>query len=432
VLSFNISCNTVVQIACVGLCCEWICVFLNKDRRLGAKMRDKKQHKYFLAAIVLMIIPISGLAIDIYVPSLPAVANYFSITNKLAQLTITTYMIGLGLMQLVAGSIADSYGRRLPYVIAMSIFILATLLIPFSQSISQLLVLRFVQGMSVALTVVPIRSVISDLFEGKDLQKMLTYLTIAWSIGPIIAPALGGYLQQYLGWKSNFYFLAGYSTLIFIVSLVYLPETTLFKHPFLLKETLKRYTGMLGNTVFLSGLLMDGLLYSLLILFSVIGPFLVQKQLGYSSIVYGHVSLLLGFSWFLGNILNRFLIDVSLYLKVQTALWIILLMIVMMLLLTHYVALDLNSIIPPLVIIFLCGGLIFPNYFTRAIHVYRESSAGAGAIFSSFVFFIASLGSYLGSLLPANNIIPMGMIYLLLTLMCIIIFYVDTWKQKQH
>src|SRR3990167_8630946 len=113
------------------------------------------KHKYFLATLALLVIPISGLSIDIYVPSLPAVSHYFNVEKALVQLTITTYMMGLGIMQLFAGSVSDSFGRRKPFLIAMLIYILATLLVPYSRNIHDLLILRAIQGMAVALTVVP-------------------------------------------------------------------------------------------------------------------------------------------------------------------------------------------------------------------------------------------------------------------------------------
>src|SRR3990167_334963 len=127
------------------------------------------QNKYFLATLALLVIPISGLGIDIYVPSLPAVSDYFGVEKALVQLSITTYMLGLSLLQLFAGGISDSFGRRKPFLVAMFIFVIASFCVPFSQDIYQLLFLRLMQGMTVALTVVPMRSVISDLFDGREL-----------------------------------------------------------------------------------------------------------------------------------------------------------------------------------------------------------------------------------------------------------------------
>ena len=124
-----------------------------------------QQNRYLLAILALFVTPISGLAIDIYVPSLPAVGHYFGVSAALVQLSITVYMIGLGVMQLFAGGISDSFGRRKPFLYSMFAFIIATLLIPHAHTINQLLLLRLLQGILIAIVVVPIRSVISDLFD---------------------------------------------------------------------------------------------------------------------------------------------------------------------------------------------------------------------------------------------------------------------------
>ncbi len=153
----------------------------------------------FFALLAILIVPLSGLAVDIYAPSLPTISHYFNVNKASAQLSITSYMAGIGLMQLFAGAVSDSYGRKKPFLFATLIFLLATLIIPASQNIYQLISLRFIQGVTVALTIVPMRSVIPDLFEGKELHKWMNYMVMAWSLGPIIAPVIGGYLQQYFG-----------------------------------------------------------------------------------------------------------------------------------------------------------------------------------------------------------------------------------------
>src|SRR5579872_1147223 len=95
---------------------------------------DVSINKYFLVYLSFFIIPISGLAIDIYVPSLPSVMHYFNVDAALTQLSITIYMVGLGISQLFAGAISDSFGRKKPFLIAMFIFIIATTCVPFLQT----------------------------------------------------------------------------------------------------------------------------------------------------------------------------------------------------------------------------------------------------------------------------------------------------------
>lgn len=385
---------------------------------------------YLFAAIALFIIPISGLSIDIYVPSLPAVSHYFQVNKSLVQLSITTYMIGLGIMQLFAGGISDSFGRKKPFLIAMSIFIVASLFIPSVKNINQLLFLRFIQGTAVALTVVPMRAVFSDLFEGRELLKWMSYMTMAWSLGPIIAPAIGGYLQHYFGWKMNFYFLATYSIIGFLLVLIYIPETSRHYHPFHLGQILKRYISIFFHKEFALGLFIDSLLYSTIILFSVVGPFLIQTILHYSAIEFGRVSFLLGLAWFLGTMTNRIFLDIPLNSKAIFCFWSMLFISLMGLGIALFIPMNIYNIVIPILIFLWLGGTIFPNYFAKSVSLFPKTTASANALFGSFVFLISGISSGFGALLKTNNQIALMVAYVVLISLCLTIFYLDKSKEN--
>ena len=411
---------------------KWMNLLRSKDKNFipitiesgileGVMQSTQLINKYRIVSIALLILPISGLSIDIYVPSLPAVSNYFGVDKAAVQLTITTYMIGLGLMQLFAGGISDSYGRQKPMFYSLGIYILSTLFIPFAHNINQLLALRFIQGATVGLTVVPMRSVFSDLFEGRELQKMMIYSTMVWSIGPIIAPAIGGYIQHYIGWQANFYLLALYSFSIFVAAWFYLPETSQHRHPFKINAILKRYIEISLDWQFAVGVLINGLLYSFIILFSIVGPFLIQSVLGYSAIYYGHISLLLGFAWFLGTMTNRFLIDIHIMTKTLFGLIFMLIIALIMLYVAILFPLKPMNVVLPVSIIFWTGGIIFPNYFAKNMALFPKVTGSANALFGSFIFIIAGISSAVGTLLKSSTDLPLICAYIIIIILCLIL-----------
>lgn len=384
---------------------------------------DYKWEKYFFAIIPLLIIPISGISIDIYVPSLPAVKQYFSTSQSMVQLTITTYMIGFGVMQLLSGSITDSIGRKKPFVISMLIYICATLLVPFSGDIDQLLFLRFIQGIAVGCFNVSMRTVISDLFTGKEFFKIINYVTIVWALGPIIAPGIGGYLQYYFGWYASFYSLAAYALIMFIFSVVFIPETLKEKKPFQLIHIVTSYREILFNLDYLIALICLGLLYSLLILFGVVGPFLIQTMLHSSSIAFGQIALLMGVAWFLGNTTNRFLIMINHTKKVMFCLWSMLVTVMMMLLLAVSLEINIYNVIIPLFIILYFGGVAFPIFFAQAIAQFPKSSGTANALIGAFMVLIAGCSSGFGTLLKSNTQIPFTITFMSIIAVCLFLFY---------
>lgn len=388
-------------------------------------MIKKNKNRYLIATLTFFIIPLTGLGVDIYVPSLPAISQYFHVSKSLSQLSITSYMIGLGIFQLFAGSISDSFGRRKPYLISMLIFIIAIFLVTLSKSIHQLLFLRFIQGSAIALTVVPMRSVILDLFEGRELQKMTTYMTLTWSIGPIIAPVIGGYLQHYFGWQYCFYFLFMYSFIIYILSIMYLPETSKHKHPFRLGHMIQRYFTILYHVRFAIGVLINGILYSLILVFSVIGPFLVQNVLHFTPIAYGKISLLMGFAWFMGVMTNHFLIDISLEVKNKFCLWSMLLICLFLLYLSLSYPINIYYIVLPLIILLWLDGILLPNYFARLVGLFPKMTASANALFGSITFLVGGISSGIVSLLRSNTAVPLSCSILVMILICLVLSFVD-------
>lgn len=378
----------------------------------------------WLAILTLFIVPLSGLSIDIFVPSLPTMSHYFGVDKSLAQLVITFYMIGMGGMQFFSGAISDTFGRKKPFLWAMFVFILVTFYIPFAYSIYELLILRLFQGILAAILIVPIRSIIADLYTGREFYKMMSYTTVAWSIGPIVAPAIGGYLQHYLGWQANFYFLGSYSALSFILVLLFMPETSVHRHPFRLKPLLDRYLHILSHWGYWQALLINGILYSLVILFAAIGSFLIQRVLHYSAVEFGHMALLTGLAWFSGTMVNRILLNISPKTKVKVGLLSMLLIAVVTLFFVFTIPLNIYLIMIPIILLLLLGGIVFPNNFAGALSLFPTISGSANALLGGFIFLIPALISGLGTLLKSNSIIPLSITYVGLIAICLMILYI--------
>ncbi|RDI44547.1 multidrug effflux MFS transporter [Aquicella lusitana] len=389
-----------------------------------------ERRKILLAVIVLLTIPISGLSVDIYVPSLPAVTDYFDIHKSLAQLTITTYILGFGFMQFFSGSISDSLGRKKPLMLSLLIYIAASIWSAHADTVYHLLILRFIQGIAVAGISVSMRAVLSDIFEGQALYKMINYMTISWSIGPIIAPAIGGYLQHYFGWQSTFYFLTIYGVIMFLLNFMYMPETIKITHPFHILNILARYKHILFHIDYFIGMICLGLLYSMIILFGIVAPFLIQDVLRYSAVDFGHIALLMGLAWFLGNMTNRFLIAIPIDKKVKTCFWLMLITTFVMFLLAMEGPFIYFIIIPTFVLLYL-GGLVFPNFYAKNLALFPEAAATANALMSAFMVLIASGTSAVGTLLKANTQMPLTLAYMAITLIALLAYYLSVYHHHK-
>ena len=170
--------------------------------------------KTFLLILLGMLTAFGPFVTDMYLPTLPAMTGYFHTTSSMVQMGLTTSMIGLALGQLLFGPLSDKYGRRMPLLAALWLFIAATLLCLFATSITQFVAMRFLQGIAGAGGIVISRSVATDRFAGQDLARMLALIGAVNGVAPVVAPIIGGTCSDSLGWRGIFCILLALGCLL--------------------------------------------------------------------------------------------------------------------------------------------------------------------------------------------------------------------------
>lgn len=170
---------------------------------------QKDNSKIFLLILLGMLSAFGPFVTDMYLPSLPAMGDYFSTTSSMVQLGLTTSMVGLAVGQIFFGPLSDRYGRRAPLLVAMWLFIASTICCLFSQNIQQFVAFRLIQGVAGAGGIVISRSVATDKYSGKELAKMLAVIGAINGVAPVAAPIIGGVLTDSIGWQGIFAILLG-------------------------------------------------------------------------------------------------------------------------------------------------------------------------------------------------------------------------------
>lgn len=368
-----------------------------------------------LLFLILFMTPLAGVGIDLYTPSLPSIKSYFDTSESLVKLTIALYLLGYGLGQPFFGTLSDSYGRKTLLLIGMIFFAIASIVAAYSPSIELLLLMRFVQGVGAASSGVIAKSIVTDSFTGKEINKASTYMSLIWGLGPIIAPAVGGYLEFYFGWTSSFYLLAFYGLAVFLLAIRYLPETNQRPIALNVSSILNSYRLTLTHKVFLGSIFGMAIVYSIITIFSIVAPFLIQDVMQYSPIAYGNIALIMGIAYFLGSFFNRFLIDAmstyKLLLISNTAILIVSVVMVILSLAGH---LNIWTLTLPTFLIFFGCGIIFPNCMAICMSLFTEIAGTASAVMG-FLFVVAtSLVSALASLLKSSSPLPLACAYLVL------------------
>ncbi|MEP9819510.1 Bcr/CflA family efflux MFS transporter [Staphylococcus sp. KY49P] len=218
------------------------------------------------------------LTIDMYVPSLPNVQSDFGTTTSQVQLTLSFAMIGLAIGQFTFGPLSDAYGRKKIALLIISIYVIASLTAVFTTSLSLLLVIRLVQGLTGGGAIVIAKASIGDQHKGKSLAKGLASLLVVNGIITILAPLIGGYALSVSNWKAIFLILTIVSFAILIFAFFKMEETRdtdLTKLNFSL--IFKDFGYLLKKPAFIIPMLLQGLTYVMLFSFSSAAPFITQK-----------------------------------------------------------------------------------------------------------------------------------------------------------
>lgn len=180
------------------------------------------------AAMTLLLgalVAVAPLAMDIYLPSMPAMTRALDASADHVQLTLSVYMFGWGVAQLLAGPLSDRFGRRPALLAGLAVFTLASLACALAVNVAALIVARFFQAIAVATVAVLPRAVVRDLHAGDRAAHMLSTMMLVLGVAPVFAPILGAELHLRFGWQASFVFVAAYGAVLFTLVTFVLPET---------------------------------------------------------------------------------------------------------------------------------------------------------------------------------------------------------------
>ncbi len=178
-----------------------------------------------LAASLALITVLGPSAIDMYLASMPDMARSLNTPFATVQLTLMVFLLAMGAGQLLFGPLVDAYGRRRPLLYALLAFIVASILASAAPSIHVLLLARLAQGLAAALTLVVAMSTVRDVSEGAKAAQLFALLMTIQGLAPVLAPAVGGYVDVHFGWRGVMLVLAMLGGIALINSLINLPET---------------------------------------------------------------------------------------------------------------------------------------------------------------------------------------------------------------
>jgi DHA1 family bicyclomycin/chloramphenicol resistance-like MFS transporter len=184
-----------------------------------------RPHTAALTALLATLTGIGPLSVDMYLASLPDIGRRLAASEAEVQLSLSFYLVGFAIGQIIYGPISDRYGRRPVLLLALAVFTVASGVCAAAPSIGVLNAARFCQALGGAGTVVLARAVARDLYEGAAVARELSRMAAVMALAPLVAPLIGGVLQTYFGWRANFVVLAAFGAAAATLVWLLLPES---------------------------------------------------------------------------------------------------------------------------------------------------------------------------------------------------------------
>jgi DHA1 family bicyclomycin/chloramphenicol resistance-like MFS transporter len=252
---------------------------------------------------LLLLVAMTGVApISLYmlVPALPMLAQSFGRDISVAQMTVSLYMVGIALSQIIMGPLSDRFGRRPVLLAGLGLMVLASVGGCFADSLPQLILARFLQALGGATGMVVSRAIIRDLYSRDRIGAMISLVIAVMMIAQMLSPLTGGLLETAFGWRAIFYLITAASLVITVAIAIALPETRRIRAA---GGGFRRDVGSLFTSrAFIGYMLCQVLASQIIFVFAGGGPYLVVTQMGRSSAEYGAWFATTAFAYLIGNL----------------------------------------------------------------------------------------------------------------------------------
>ncbi|EAH7072591.1 Bcr/CflA family efflux MFS transporter [Campylobacter upsaliensis] len=371
--------------------------------------------KFRLIFILALMSSIAPLSTDMYLPALSQVKQSFETSEFLTQLSLASFFVAFALGQLIYGPLSDVFGRKIPALVGIFLFMLSSLFCVIIDNIYVFIILRFFEALGGCAGVVIARAIVNDLFELKEAASIFALMMVFSALAPMLSPSFGGFLIEYFSWHSIFATLFGLGILLFLLIFFALKESAphLKRQKFSHKETLKSYRFVLKDKPFILYVSCASLVLAAMFAYITGSSFVFINFFGLSERDFGLLFGLnaLGFVIFAN-------INAKMVRKIDSEKILFYALIIMLI---STLILFVNSLIKPNFWLFELGiftsiallGFIAPNTTTLAMARFKDHSGTASAVLGTSQFALAGVISFIVSAVGANTPVILALIMLI-------------------
>jgi DHA1 family bicyclomycin/chloramphenicol resistance-like MFS transporter len=371
-----------------------------------------RSRRFWLAVVLGALAAFGPLTIDMYLPALPALARDMDTSTSLAQLSLTSCLLGISMGQLFAGSLSDVRGRRVPILVGLIFYTLSSIFCALTPSIWALIALRFIQGVAGSAGIVISRAVVRDLFSGAEMTRFYALLMLVNGVAPILAPIVGSQLMRMTSWRGVFLALSIVGVIMFLAVLFGLPETLPAERRSKggLKNTLSTFRALISDRVFMGYALSQGFVFAAMFAYISGSPFAIQNVYGASPQMFSLFFAINGLGIILASqITGRLVSRVS-----QTKLFVSGIGLASMggifLLIMVLSGAGLPAVLLPLFVVVSSVGIVSTTGFSLAMQNYGHSAGSASALLGLLSFIFGGVAAPLVGVKGSHTAVPMGVV----------------------
>lgn len=258
-----------------------------------------------------LVFGVAAFATDMYLPAFPAIRQAFDATPQAVQLSLSVFLYGNAVGQLVFGPLSDRYGRRPILLIGLAAYVVTTFGCALAGDIADFLLFRALQGAAAATGPVLVRALINDRLSRERAAQTLALLTGMMAFAAMFTPIIGGWLVQHHAWSSIFYSIGSIGTLLFIATLFGVPETLPRERRLLAlgpSEVARGYLEIVSSLRFWSYVTLPSLMFSAVFGYVAVNSFLLIDKLGMTEQMQGLTYSLSAFAFVAGSFTSNRLV----------------------------------------------------------------------------------------------------------------------------
>ncbi|MCH8529446.1 MAG: multidrug effflux MFS transporter [Saccharospirillum sp.] len=363
--------------------------------------------RFQFALLMAMTMALGPLAIDAYLPAFPVMASDLSVTEGGIALTLSLYVFGLAIGQLIGGPLSDRLGRSPVLLIGLGIYFLSCIAIAYSPDLRWMIIWRLIQAFGGGWIAVSVPALVRDTAQGQEAARLFTLIALIMFIAPALAPALGSILLLFWEWPSIFFFLAAYAGVLTLLLwhklLKSLPKKPGKREP--ISNLLTNYGSVLKHPVAWKHIAIQAMGFSVIMLFVTHASFMYQSWFGLNN---GQFSAAFASGVFLmglvGTLNRRLLLSYATVSLLKLALAVQVTALVIMNILLAFNSEWLWSFLPMMIVVGGTIGAIAPNNQAAYLEYFSQLSGTASAMLGAMQFIIAGTIASLSTIYVDGNI----------------------------